>query len=198
MYYIAAMGAAIGMGVGIVRRGSFKALADLPLQMWWLLPLALAMQALLIAWPLGEMDPKLAGTLHSSSYVVLLAVVVANRRLPGVPVVGLGLAMNTLVIVANGGFIPVNAGALAMAGQQHRIETLSTGPSEKSQLASDSTVLAFLGDWLPVPRPIGKVFSPGDLVLGLGCALFFAGGMTRRTLEPAPSLVRANQLSIRR
>ncbi len=198
MLYIAAMGAAIGVGIGIARRGRIGALADLPLRMMWVLPIVLAMQVLLVAWPFSEMDQKLAGALHSLSYLVLLAVVVANRRLPGIQVAGLGLAMNTLVIVANGGFIPVNAGALAMAGQQHRIETLSAGPSGKSQLASDSTVLAFLGDWLPVPRPVGKVFSPGDLVLGLGCALFFAGGMGRRTLEPTPSLVHANQLSLRR
>jgi len=68
--------------------------------------LAFALQVVIIYFPL----PQSAGILGErallllSSYALLIFVVIINYKLPGFPIIGLGLALNLLVMLVNGGF----------------------------------------------------------------------------------------------
>ena len=73
---------------------------------------ALAMQAIAIFAPLGFDDvPK--RLLFEISYVVLIFFAIVNLPRLGFLIIGLGLLLNFLPIVANGGLMPVTAESLA-------------------------------------------------------------------------------------
>jgi hypothetical protein len=110
------------------------------------------------------------------SYVLLLAFALANIRLVGMPVVLLGLLLNIVVIVLNGG-MPVRAEAIRAVDPQVSIERIDFGA--KRHLETPEDRLTILGDVLPL-RPIDQVLSFGDLILAFG-----VGDVVFRLLKPA-------------
>jgi hypothetical protein len=106
--------------------------------------------------------------------------VVANDALRGpwlVAAVGVGL--NLLVVVANGGFMPQSEDA-RVAVRGAAIEAAE--PKLRNVVPiTDETRLAALGDLIPEPAwlPNANVISIGDLALGSGLA-WWAFVMTRR------------------
>lgn len=104
-----------------------------------------------------------------ASYVALVAFVVANITVVGMPVVLVGLALNTAVIVVNGG-MPVRPEAVVAAGiADTREEVAALDYGSKRHLEGDDDRLAILGDVVPV-APLREVLSFGDLILAAGVA----------------------------
>src|SRR5207253_3149965 len=114
--------------------------------------------------------------------LALLGVVLANWRVPGIKLFGLGLAANALVMILNGGYMPVSQPAMQAAGLAERVDAIEgAGHSQKSRLIDADTTLWFLGDVIPAPA-IHKVFAVGDFAIGLGTLWIVAAAMgTRRT-----------------
>ncbi len=139
---------------------------------------AVGMQAIAIVLPAsGDAIPK--RLLFQISYLFLLFFVAANWRRPGILIIGIGLFLNFLAIVANGGLMPVTAKAYAEIGQTHEIEGLKDGdaiPYQKEVLKSrENTNLYFLSDRLVWDNPFHlRVFSIGDVVIGAGLAVTLA------------------------
>src|SRR6266516_2736662 len=118
-----------------------------------MLGVALALQVALYVFP-GQAS-WLRQVVYVASYPMALAFVFANRRIPGVWLVGLGAALNFLVISTNGGTMPAAPHALAAAG-------LPLDPGQfTNSLALASPRLLFLGDVFAVPKgiPFANVFS---------------------------------------
>ncbi|BAW02612.1 hypothetical protein TTMY_2247 [Thermus thermophilus] len=90
-----------------------------------------------------------------------------NRHLKSLYLVLLGLFLNTLVIFANGGHMPVSLAALERAGIAEFAGLLRTKGDAVHALLDETTRLPFLGDVIPLP-PLRKVVSPGDLFILLG------------------------------
>jgi uncharacterized protein DUF5317 len=149
--------------------GRLGALAEVRLRLPWLLPAALALQVVAISLP--GVPGRLRPPLHVASYLVAGAFLVANRRLPGMLVVGLGTAANLLAIAANGGVMPASPDALATAG----LPPDPAGFANSAALAEPR--LAFLGDVFAIPSgwPLANVFSVGDVVIALGAVLAVHG-----------------------
>ena len=157
-----ALAVAAGLALGLVRRSPHRHLAAPRLRAWPLLVAGLAAQLLS---GLG------AGTaLVLLSYALLLAFAARNLHLVGMPVVLVGLALNAVVISANGG-MPVRADALVAAGAVERVELTASEVDlgAKRHLEDGDDRLTFLGDIVPV-RPAGRVVSFGDLILYVGLA----------------------------
>ncbi len=173
----------LGLLVGYFRRGRLSNLAALRLRGLWLLLPPLVIQ--LLIFPLGGREPILSfGTpyWHIVSYLFLLSFVLLNRGYPEILLMGLGLFLNFLVIVANGGFMPASAEALRRAGLASVAQGLEEGTrSGNTVLMGPKTRLNFLGDWLYLPAwfPLSSAFSVGDVILGLGAALLLARRMVR-------------------
>ena len=91
---------------------------------------------------------------------VLLAVARANGRMPGVPLIALGLLLNLAAVVANAG-MPTSESTLASAGVAVE-RPLPHRPDAKHVLAGEGTRLALLGDRLAV-RPLRAVVSYGTV-----------------------------------
>ena len=146
-------------------RGDLRELGRLRFRGTWMLGVALALQVALYVFP-GQAS-WLRQVVYVASYPMALAFVFANRRIPGVWLVGLGAALNFLVISTNGGTMPAAPHALAAAG-------LPLDPGQfTNSLALTSPRLLFLGDVFAVPKgiPFANVFSIGDITIALGGAL---------------------------
>lgn len=130
----------------------------------WLL-LGLLLQVVALGLP-GAPRRLLAG-LHVSSYLVLAWVLWANRRLPGVRLIGLGGFLNGLTIALNGGTLPASVQALDTAGLVLEEEEFgNSAPLEAPRLW-------FLGDIFAIPAgiPLANVFSVGDVLILGGVAV---------------------------
>jgi membrane protein required for beta-lactamase induction len=137
---------------------------------------------LLIFTSRGE---SLLGALLPGGYVLtllmLLAFLLLNRRVFGVPILLVGLMLNVLVIGANHGRMPADPQALVATGQgSHAEELVRDGTAANVVLMSDRTHLNLLGDYIVLPflGDMGSAYSAGDLVALVGeVALVF--GMVR-------------------
>ncbi len=106
-----------------------------------------------------------------ASYALLLAFVILNRRRVGFLVIGAGMLLNFLVIVANGGLMPIAPATMERAGLEDELVELGDSvPQTKNVLLDESdTNLQWLSDRLTwdTPGPF-SVFSIGDLIVGAG------------------------------
>jgi hypothetical protein len=170
---VAVLGAVV---VGLVRGGSLRRLASLPLRNGWAAIFAFGLQAYLIYYP-----ESVSGGLSSLrvwlllfSYALLLVVIWQNRALPGVPLMAAGFLANLFVMVANGGYMPITPEALDQVGHSHRALATQEGSrvlaTKDIVLPRDKTVAWWLADVfvLPPPFPIPSVFSLGDVLIALG------------------------------
>lgn len=169
-----------GLLAGLLAGGHLGTLAELRVRFAWLAVLGYVAQGVLFA---PRFAPVLEGwgpLLYVLTNLAVLAAILANRHLGGIPVVAAGSALNLLVIVANGGFMPADRAAYASLGMT--IEGFT------NVRFVDAPVLGFLGDRIALPAwlPGANVISLGDLVLGVGLALVLALGM-RSPADPAPS-----------
>ena len=155
---------ALAVFVGILSGGSIRNLARLRVHWWGLAPIALVLQSVPV--PVGNAQRAgLAAASLVSSYVLLLAVLAVNRRVPGAALMAAGLTMNLAVVALNDG-MPVSRAALRAAGADGVI-VIEDGA--RHHLMSEGDVLQPLGDVVPVP-PFGVVLSVGDVLLYGGIA----------------------------
>jgi len=134
---------------------------------------------LLIFTSRGE---SLLGALLPGVYVLtllmLLAFLLLNWGVFGVPILLIGLMLNVLVIGANHGRMPADSQALIATGQSsHADQLITNGTAANVVLMSDQTHLNFLGDYIVLPflGDIGSAYSVGDLVALVGEAALVYG-----------------------
>lgn len=156
---------ALAVGAGLIAGGSLRFLERFRVHWWALAPIALVLQVVPIASGSAERAGFAAASLVAS-YVLLLAVVAVNRRVPGSALMAVGLLMNLAVVGLNGG-MPVSADAIRVVGA-HGAVVIEDGA--KHHLMSDIDVLQPLADVIPVPPPFSVVFSIGDVLLYGGLA----------------------------
>jgi hypothetical protein len=105
---------------------------------------------------------------------VFLAVL-RNIRLTGIPIVALGSISNLAAISANGGAMPADAAALAIAG-------LDGAGSHTNSVVLEHPALQPLTDIFALPAwlPFANVFSVGDVLIGVGLVIVIAAAMRTR------------------
>ncbi|TFU17290.1 hypothetical protein E0489_03770 [Thermus tengchongensis] len=116
----------------------------------------------------GLFQPEWAGPLAKLLVLVLVGYgLYQNRHLKSLYLVVLGLGLNTLVILANGGHMPVSLETLRQARVEGWEEILRTRADAVHSLLDETTRLPFLGDVIPLP-PLRKAASLGDLFILAG------------------------------
>ena len=162
--------------VVVLTRGSFTQLAQLPVR--WPAPLfvALALQVLLdvVELPDDRLDDLGFGLLLAS-YLLLLAFCVVNARITGLAVIGVGVALNALVIGLNHG-MPTRPYERERAG---RVVEVPIERDAKHRPEEDDDRLLLLSDQIVPPDPIDEVISVGDLVIGAGLIVLCYTGSRR-------------------
>jgi hypothetical protein len=173
----------VALVVVLVSRGSFRRLYRLPIQSIWMVLVALTIQIFLafVDLPSDRFD-DLGLALVMASYAFLLAFCFVNLRISMMWVIGLGIALNALVIGLNQGMPTADHEVTTRSGRtvEEPIERTA-----KHRPESDDDLLPFLGDRLRVPEPVDEVISIGDIVIGLGIILVCYQGS--RVRPPARS-----------
>ncbi len=166
----------LALVAAVLRGGSLRALAALPLRGGGVLLAALAVQIALYLPPLraSALVAQVGGALYVVSLGLALVGALRNRGLgPSVWVATLGLALNATVIVANGGYMPVSAAALRAVGGVQGVHAIADARVfTNTHLAGPTTRLAPLSDVIPVRLAggTGNVYSVGDVLLAAGIA----------------------------
>ena len=163
--------------VGLAAGGSLRHFERFRLHWWGVALTGLALQGIPLA---SGVSRPLGSAVLIGSYALLGAFAWVNRRLPAVWLVMVGLALNVLVIGANGG-MPVSASALETAGA--RAEGLAGTGTLKHHLMGPTDDLTPLGDVIGIPPPIGAVISIGDVLLYAGVAILVVAIMRGRSGE---------------
>jgi hypothetical protein len=99
-----------------------------------------------------------------------------NWRLSGFVLIAAGLWCNLIVVVINDG-MPVTAAAFVSSGQTDGLDDLA--PGGRHHLATPDDDLVFLADAIPLPAPVHRAVSVGDLVAYAGAMWFVVAGMRR-------------------
>jgi len=171
----------IGLVLGIVSGGRLSNLGNITVRFWPVALLGLLFQVLLFSWPLASMVGRLGPSLYVLSTTIVLMALIINLRQPGFALIIVGAFLNFAVIVANGGLMPASPEAVvALTGAA----VVPTSDFSNSVIAAPGTPLWFLGDIfvLPRPMPFANVFSVGDVLIGIGGAIFIARTMRRQSL----------------
>jgi hypothetical protein len=115
------------------------------------------------------------------SFVLLAIFAVQNIQTIGFVMILTGVALNFIVIAANGG-MPVSRQALRASGQIDTVKDLTDDADSyvKHHLASDEDMVLFLGDVIALPPPMAQAISAGDIFTYGGVAVVIAAGMRRK------------------
>ena len=165
-------------------------LADIKLRAGWLVFAALAVQ-LTIFTSFGAHVPEgLHRPLHMVSYVLLLAFIAVNVRVPGFWLAGVGVTMNVVVIFANRGYMPTTLEAFRTSGGPPRL-IQPTGHYLNNVLIGPHTPLWWLGDLFPLPTiiPLSNAVSLGDILMLFGVVAFVYRACTDRIESPPRRLI---------
>jgi hypothetical protein len=169
---------ALAFVVVVATKGSFGRLGALHFRMLWLLFLGLAIQIVLeiVDFPKDRIDDVGIGILLLS-YVAILGFCVANRKVKGMTLIAIGVALNVLVIALNQG-MPTKDDVRERNGREVHVpieRTVKHRPEESDDL------LGFLGDVITAPGLPNQQFSVGDIVMALGIIdLCFEGSRVPR------------------
>ncbi len=143
----------------------------------WLVLLGFLPQLLVIYLPAtrGYFSDGLASTSLVFSLLLLLAFAIVNRHLSGMYLLMLGLGCNLLVIMVNGGFMPLPVETASELWSQPALATLNVGErissgSKDVLLQGEQIILPWLADRFSPPASISYrfAFSLGDIFNAFG------------------------------
>jgi predicted MFS family arabinose efflux permease len=156
-----ALGARLSMLAELRFRGDALVFASLAVQLAVFTPLR------------AEVPNSYVVPLHLLSYALIFGFFVLNLRVPGFWLVGFGVISNLVVIVANGGRMPVSLETWRATGGDVRL-LVQRGFDDNNVLAGPGTHLGWLGDVFALPSgvPFAAAISIGDIAILLGMVAF--------------------------
>jgi hypothetical protein len=172
---------ALGLILGFALGGRPAGLGDLHLRFGWVVLAGLLCQVVLFSAPVTARIGDLGPIIYVLSTSIVVAAILANRAIPGMLLVAAGAISNLAAIVANGGYMPAGADAMAALGKDD-----PTVYSNSAILADP--LLAPLTDIFAMPTwiPFANVFSIGDVLIGAGVVVTIVVAM-RSTPRAAAS-----------
>lgn len=180
-------GIILGLIVGFFRGGLRHGLihfSNLRLRAGWIFPLLLVFQFLMFY--IQERSSTVAaasGYIFTGVYVVGLIFLWLNRYNKGFWWIMTGVFLNFLVMLVNGGRMPVSIEAASVLDPIYLEMLQSGGVVTKHYLLDASTHLPFLGDIIPLssPYPRRQAISVGDVIMNVGIFLYIL-----QIMAPAP------------
>jgi MFS family permease len=183
-------GILLGLILGLVAGGSITNLAAVRLRWIGILFLAVVVRFGTEA-AIGahvEVVQTLRLPLFGLSFGLLLSGLWVNRSNPGLSLAFVGILLNTIAVVANGGYMPIWRPALVQAGfaPDAIFSPFHIIPTSDALNAAFLLRAGPLGDILPIPLPfIRNVASIGDLFLSAGLGFFLFATVLRSPAQAA-------------
>jgi len=174
----------ISILVGFIRGGKLNNLTQISLKRIELIILACLIQGGLIFFGTRKVQFILDCSSYALifSYIVLILAVWYNKQLKGMNIITLGIIFNFIVIVANGGHMPVLLSSLYRVGLNDFALILKEGRYVTHTLITEKTLFKFLADVLPLsPRiPDPSVVSAGDFLMFFGVFSLIQNAMFKK------------------
>ncbi|MGI6705537.1 MAG: DUF5317 domain-containing protein [Clostridia bacterium] len=167
----------LGIVAGYLRGGRLKNLTQKPLVYNGLAFFAFILQIIIFSdiFPIKALPPALIIFLHILSYILLIAFLFLNRKNRCLWIIGMGICLNGLVILLNGGYMPTHPEKLSDTSMNRFVAPLQEGNAVHNSISMDqNTLLPWLGDIFSLPSwlPLSNVFSIGDILIGMGIFLY--------------------------
>jgi hypothetical protein len=161
----------VGIAAGLLLGGKLDRLADLRLRWAALAVVGLLAQAALFTDSIGTAVGDAAPAIYVASTVAVLAAVLRDIRVAGMPLVALGAASNLAAILANGGYMPADPAAYA--------SVVAEGSGYSNSVVTADPALRPLTDLFALPPgfPLANVYSLGDVLIGIGVATLIVYAM---------------------
>jgi len=171
----------LSLVVAYFRKGNIRQLGELDLRNTWMIFVPAGLMALLFTKNIHGLEfmGKLALVAHTAAYATVLLVIVMNRRLPGMIIIGIGAALNFTVMAANGGKMPVSYDAV----KRVHMEKMFSSNMARHCILNKGTRLGFLGDVIPrpwPPFPERDIPSVGDIFVSVGLFILVQHGTCYR------------------
>lgn len=177
----------ISLIIGLLRGGKLTRLANLPLRRIELIILPFLIQYALVYF--GGRGLRLLESwgvyLYIFSYSLLLVAIWYNKHMREMKILGAGIAINFIVILANGGEMPVSVEALSRVGLLNILPLLRSKAYVIHTVLTDHTRLKLLADVIPLPPPYPRprVLSVGDIIMAVGLFILIQRGMLKKSKE---------------
>ncbi len=162
----------------VLRRDYFSPIGRYQYKGGWSLLLIVALlyilQATLVVYALPD-ELVFQAILLNLSHVGFTLLFLINRQLPGAKLAAVGLTLNLIVMLSNGGWMPITPKNIHDITPAWQVEVGTRPPSSKNiVLFREDTNLWFLSDAIRVNTPLRQsAMSAGDIVMLVGIALFF-------------------------
>lgn len=170
--------------VGKLRGGSFSNIKDASLEKWYFFVSGFLVEFAAVYLASKGVSFFIENILlvHCLSYLLLFIGIYFNRSMLAFKIVFVGIFLNFLVIMANGGQMPVSGETMVSIGLIDNMMNIRDGKIITHVLMNDHTALKYLGDIFalgkPYPRP--KIFSIGDVVMALGIFIYIQDIMIKK------------------
>ncbi|MGI6537876.1 MAG: DUF5317 domain-containing protein [Caldicoprobacterales bacterium] len=174
---------------GLLRGGRITNLARVKLVYPWLAILSVAMDATLLLLIKYEftVTQTMAFISLSIQYALLFLFIWFNRYLPYSWLIGIGVFLNALVILINGGSMPLAEAGAYLGKYEYANQYLMEGKFITYHIINENTKLWFLGDIIWFPPPFRVFMSIGDIILYAGAFLIIQNliaAKSRRNKHP--------------
>lgn len=175
--------------LGLIRGGTLTNLTKARLVQPWLIFVSVILESSLIL--LSRYNIGLAYPIVFISiivqYLLLFLFVWFNRHLPFSILIGLGSLLNGLVILLNGGTMPLVDVHPYIDKSNFTYEYLLNGNLPIYHIINENTLLWFLGDIIWIPYPFSAFISIGDIILYAGVFMLLQSliaGKERKKKQP--------------
>lgn len=170
--------------VGKLRKGKFSNMKEAEIHKWYLIVSSFLLEFLAVYFSSKgyEVFSRNVFTIHLLSYSLLFIGIYFNMSKNSFKLIMLGTFLNFLVIILNGGQMPVSPEGMIKAGLAEDLGALQAGEVLTHVVLTKDTVLSFLADIfvLPKPYPRPKVFSLGDVFMAVGVFMYIQEIMVKR------------------
>lgn len=173
-------GVLLGIVAGILAKGRLKHIENIHFKLWYLIVIAGILEFVFNVirsqklTPFWQIVDDHVFWLKVLIYGLLLIGLIVNIKMPGVVFATLGTVLNGVVILLNGGRMPVSIAGIEDMIKTVYIKRLESGDDLAHVLLTDDTKVPILADIIHIkpPYPLAKTISVGDILLCIGIAVF--------------------------
>ena len=178
------------LAVGKVRGGKIKNIGKIELKAWYLFIIGFVLEFASVYLTsknvpyISEIIGQYFIFIHGASYIFILTALILNFKNKSMILIFIGTILNFIVIILNGGKMPVSAEGLKAAGLHEYLKLLTDGKVITHTIIDGATKLPILGDIIKIPKPypLPKMLSIGDIFLAVGIFLFLQKAMINRNI----------------
>lgn len=162
---------ALSLFLAFIRGGQLNRLKNVELRLPYLAIMSFALDFLLYHH-LNYIPSWALFIIFIVKYALLFIFIFFNTKHKHMKIIGMGVLMNFLVILFNGGAMPVSRRALEIPSLAKQVEMIQSGVLSNYTLMTDKTPLWILADIIYIPWPKEQFISIGDIIIMLGIFLF--------------------------